>query len=280
LSRENAKASNPRTGGSRANIASVNFQYIRRGKGPVLVLQHGFLSGSAYWQKQIDFFSRNFDVIAPTLPGFADHPCEGTAEGESRTIHTVSGYVHYLIALLDQVNVLHFHLLGHSMGGMIAQEAALEFGHRIDKLVLYGTGPDGALPGRFEPIAASRQRVIREGPRSTLARTVASWFVSGDRDPSYPHCIELAAAASVPAILGGYDAMATWSSAERLHRIGNPTLVIWGTRDRSYHRNQADQLVHGIAGAELAVIENCGHNVHLEKPDRFNQHVFTFLGRD
>ena len=246
----------------------------------MLVLQHGFLSGSAYWQKQIDFFSRHFEVIAPTLPGFGDHSLGGMAEGQGpeQAINTISGYVQYLIALLDQANVPHFHLLGHSMGGMIAQETALEFGHRVDKLVLYGTGPDGALPGRFEPVAASRQRVIRDGPGSTIARTVASWFVSGARDPAYPDCIELASAASVPAILGGYDAMATWSCVDRLPRIDNPTMVIWGTRDRSYHRNQVDQLVHGIPKAELKVIGNCAHNVHLEKPDRFNQQVFAFLG--
>ena len=255
-----------------------HFEYIRRGKGPVLVLQHGFLSGCEYWRKQIDFFSRHFDVIAPTLPGFGYHSFEGTdMTGPQQAIDTVSGYVGYLIALLDLERVSNFHLLGHSMGGMIAQETALEFGHRVNKLVLYGTGPDGALPGRFEPVAASRERVIRDGPGSTIARTVASWFVSGGRDPGYPDSIELASAAVVPAILGGYDAMSTWSCVDRLARIDNPTLVIWGDRDRSYPRNQVDQLVHGIPGAELKVIGNCAHNAHLEKPDLFNQQVFAFL---
>lgn len=89
------------------------------------------------------------------------------------------------------------------MGGMIAQQMALDYGGRIDKLVLYGTGPNGVMPGRFETIAASRRRVLAEGAATTIAKTVASWFMQGASDQHYAASVELAAMASNNAILGG-----------------------------------------------------------------------------
>ena len=59
---------------------------------------------------------------------------------------------------LDALGVDRFNMLGHSMGGMIVQEVARLAGTRIDKLILYSTGAQGVLPGRFETIAQSKAR--------------------------------------------------------------------------------------------------------------------------
>lgn len=64
---------------------------------------------------------------------------------------------------MDRLGVDRFALLGHSMGGMIAQEIAHKSPQRVEVLILFGTGPEGELPGRFEPIAESRRKVIEPG---------------------------------------------------------------------------------------------------------------------
>lgn len=236
----------------------------------MLVLQHGFLSSAAYWHKQQDFLAQWFDVIALTLPGFAGNT-------QAASIDSIKGFSDYLLRLLDHAKVGRFHLLGHSMGGMIAQETALQAGDRIAKLLLYGTGPNGLMPGRFEPVAVSRQRVLDEGAKSTIDKTVASWFLHATAAEDYADGVELATAATVAAMLGGYSAMAAWSSAARLQQINCPTLIIWGEGDRAYKRPQVDQLQQGIKGAQLKIIKQCAHNVHLEKPKEFNQVVQEFL---
>ncbi len=248
----------------------MRYKYLRTGQGPVLLLQHGFLSSAAYWHKQIPHLAQNFDVIAPTLPGFAGN-------SEHTAIDSIGGFSDHLLRLLDEAKVRRFHLLGHSMGGMIAQETALAAGDRVDKLVLYGTGPNGAMPGRFESIITSRQRVIDEGPASTLQRTVSSWFLREAQAADYAESLELANRASLEAILGGYTAMQQWSVEKRLNEIKNKTLILWGETDRTYTREQVELLNSGIAQAKLEVIDQASHNVHLERPSLFNECVMQFL---
>ncbi len=234
------------------------------------MLQHGFLSGAAYWHKQIGFLSQRFDVLALTSPGFAGN-------SEQAAIDSITGFTEHLLRLLDHAKVERFHLVGHSMGGMIAQENALRAGDRIDKLVLYGTGPNGTIPGRFEPVSVSYQRALDEGSQRTIDKTVASWFLDETQAADYADGIALANAASLEAILGGYSAMQGWSSAQRLKQVKNETLIIWGEGDRAYKRDQVEQLNQNIANSRLKIISQCSHNVHLEKPAEFNQVVNQFL---
>ena len=249
-------------------------KYIRTGKNtdqkPTLVLQHGFLSGGEYWQSQIDFFSESFDVIAPTLPGFA-------ANANSSICHSITGYCDYIIGILNHEGVDQFSMMGHSMGGMIAQEMSLMIPERMQKLILYATGPDGTMPGRFETIEASKERIMREGREETLKSTVASWFLTLEQDSHFPAALAMAESAEFDAMMAGYDAMQGWQSVDRLSQIKSDTLIIWGDQDRSYRWQHPEKLWNKIDGASLSVIAGCAHNMHLEKPDLFNQLVQDFL---
>ena len=69
-----------------------------------------------------------------------------------------------------------FDLLGHSMGGMVAQEIAISKPENVRKLILYSTGSIGALPGRFETIDESKSRITNEGADIAAERISATWF--------------------------------------------------------------------------------------------------------
>jgi len=243
---------------------------IRQGQGETLVLQHGFLSGSEYWRHIIDRLSSDFDVIALDLPGFAER-------ADEPAIDSVIGFVDDILERLDNLGVENFHLCGHSLGGMIAQELALVSPERIKKLILYATGPDGSMPGRFESIDKSKTRVLKEGPASTIEQTTASWFLNGNIDPAYNAALTLAQQTSEQAVLAGYQAMQSWQSKDRLEQINIPTLVLWPDCDRSYSWSHPQALWQQINGSSLAVIAGCAHNAHLEKPDLFSAIVRDFL---
>jgi 2-hydroxy-6-oxonona-2,4-dienedioate hydrolase len=236
----------------------------------VLVLQHGFLCGPEYWHNQVDFLSHKFDVITPTLPGFADF-------NAATAISSISGFSDYLLNLLDDLDIEHFHLLGHSMGGMIAQQMALQAGDRIDRLVLFGTGPIGEMPGRFETVQQSADRVRQNGLGDLVENTVATWFVKGAEDPHFAETVAIGSQVSTEAVLGGYEAFKSWRSLERLEEVSNKTRVIWGDCDRSYRRDQVELLGSHIPDCELVVMPGCSHNAHLENPQVFNIHVQEFL---
>lgn len=235
-----------------------------------LVFVHGYLGGSSQWQAQVAAFSEHFNVITPDLPGF----------GLSNTLEspeTIGGYAAYVLGELDKQGIDCFYLLGHSMGGMIVQEMIARAPERVNKLILYGTGPIGVMPGRFETISKSKQRLISEGVENSARRISAKWFVGGTDSGVYPGCADIAILASYQAAVAGLSAMSCWSGKAVLSKITVPTLILWGDQDQSYLWAQPEALWKTIPGASLSVVPGCSHAVHLEKPALFNAILRDFL---
>jgi pimeloyl-ACP methyl ester carboxylesterase len=238
-----------------------------------LVFVHGYIGGSSQWAEQVELFSGHYNVVTPDLPGFGNRP-------EMASPETISGFANCILDELAQQGLDHFHLVGHSMGGMIAQEMIAMAPERIDKLVLYGTGPVGIMPGRFETIEESRRGVVDNGVEATGRRIAATWFQQGTEAKGYRICVDIAMQASEQAAFAGLTAMEGWSGVSSLTKIASSTLVLWGDGDRAYLWNQPEQLWREIAGAHLAVIPGCSHAVHLEKPHLFNAMLQDFLGSE
>lgn len=248
----------------------MDLPFRRAGAGSPLVLVHGYLGGSAQWEAQLAAFSTTHDVIAPDLPGFgrAAH-----MPGPSR----VADFATAVITCLDRLGVDRFTLLGHSMGGMIVQEIAARHPERISALVLYGTGPLGLMPNRFEPIETSMARLEAEGVQVTADRISATWFRDGIAGQGYGATCDIARMAQPQPARNALIAMRDWDGRARLQNFTMPCRIIWGDQDRSYRWPQVTALWHGIPGAELAVIPGASHAAHMEKPDLFNAMVQDFL---
>ena len=234
-----------------------------------VVFVHGLMGGSAQWEEQIETLA-NPDVIALDLPGFGAH-------AHMDAIDSIAGFATWALEQLTARGVTKFHLIGHSMGGMVAQEMVARAPERVDRLVLYGTGPTGVLPGRFETIETSKNRARAEGPTATARRIAATWFLDTEDAPAYADCAAIAELTSLEAILAGLDAMNDWSGLDHLSHIEAKTMVVWGDTDRTYPWSQTEQLWRSINGASLAVIPGCAHAPHLEKPALFNAILAEFL---
>ena len=237
-----------------------------------LILVHGYLGGSAQWAAQVSAFSERCRVLTPDLPGFGNNaalqsPC------------TINGYAEYVLEYAASQGADEYALLGHSMGGMIVQEMVSAAPQRIKKLILYGTGALGRLPGRFETIEESARRIRADGVAATAKRISATWFMHPEQTAAAcSNCAAIAVNASEQAALAGLEAMQNWSGEQNLPNISCPALVIWGDGDRAYPWSQPAKLWQNIPGARLAVVPGCSHAVHLEKPDIFNALVLDFLG--
>ena len=240
------------------------------GSGTPLVLVHGFLGSSDMWSPQIKFFKDNFRVIAPALPGF----------GKSNAIdscNSIKCMASAILNLLEKKKIKNFNLLGHSMGGMIVQEMTKLAGNKILKLICYGTGPRGNIPGRFETIDQSREKLKINGLKDTAHRIAKTWFIEEEKAKHFYLCEEAGKQTSIEAADNGLVAMKNWSGIENLKNIKNETLIIWGDQDRAYNFNQVETLNDNIPNSDLKIIKDCSHNVHLEKPEEFNAVVEEFL---
>lgn len=96
--------------------------------------------GSALWKEQLQAFSATQDVICPDLAGLGDSAALTVPD-------TIEGHARSVLGLLDGLEIAGLDLLGHSMGGMIAQEMTRLAPPRVGNLILYGTGAQGVLPG-------------------------------------------------------------------------------------------------------------------------------------
>lgn len=243
----------------------------RAGAGPTFVLVHGFLGGSAQWEAEIARFSATHDVIAPDLPGFGE---ASALQGCDR----IEGMAEYVIELLDELGVKSFSLLGHSMGGMIAQSIAAKFPDRIHCLILYGTGPLGVMPNRFETLDQSRERLQADGVQKSVRRIGATWLVKGESDPNFATLARIGDFASREAAMKAFDAMENWDGRPQLESLGMPTLILWGDTDRSYRWPQVETLWKTLPNASLAVVPGASHAAHLEKPGLVHAIIEDALG--
>ncbi|MDA9769095.1 alpha/beta hydrolase, partial [Candidatus Pelagibacter sp.] len=185
-----------------------------------------------------------------------------------------------ILNLLEKKEIKNFNLLGHSMGGMIVQEMTKLAGEKILKLICYGTGPIGNIPGRFETIDKSREKLKVNGLEDTAYRIAKTWFIEEEKAKYFYLCEEAGKQTSIKAADNGLVAMKNWNGLENLKDIKNKTLIVWGDRDKAYNFNQVQTLNNNILNSDLKIVDGCSHNVHLEKPDEFNIIVEKFLKKN
>jgi len=240
------------------------------GKGFPLVLVHGFLGSSKMWKPQIDFFKHYFRIITPDLPGFG-------RSNKAKSHNNIQSIANLLLDCLEEKKIDKFHLLGHSMGGMIVQEMAKKSGGKISKLVCYSTGPRGEMPGRFETVDQSRENIKKNGLEVTAKNIAQTWFVLGEKAKYFDLCLEAGKQTSIEAADNALIAIKNWHGVKNLQDIKNNTLIIWGDKDKSYNLGQVQTLEKNISDSNLVIFKGCAHNVHLEQPDQFNHTIKDFL---
>ena len=240
------------------------------GEGYPLVLVHGYLGSSEMWKFQKDYLKNYFRIIAPALPGF----------GESykvKSLNSINTMANIVLECAEEKKINKFNLMGHSMGGMIAQEIAKVAGDKVNKLICFATGSIGNIPDRFESLDVSIKRLKDEGIKETVKRIPPKWFVNGNKAKNYYLCENAAKETSEETADNALNAMKNWNGLENLKNIKNETLIIWGDKDVSYNFDQVEMLNKNIPNNKLEIFKGCCHNVHLEEPEKFNKTVKTFL---
>ena len=222
------------------------------------------------WKPQIDFFKDHFRVITPDLPGFGK-------SNKTKPHNSIQSISNLILDSLEKKKINRFHLLGHSMGGMIVQEMAKKKGGKISKLICYSTGPLGEMPGRFETVDETRENLKKNGLKTILRNIVKTWFVKGEDAKYFDVCIESGRQTSMEAADKSLVAFKNWNGVDTLKKIKNETLIIWGDKDKSYNLTQTKTLEKNISNSTLVIFEGCAHNVHLEKIEEFNRIVFSFI---
>jgi pimeloyl-ACP methyl ester carboxylesterase len=236
---------------------------------PVLLV-HGFTDSWFSWTPVLERLPAGVRAIVPTQRGHGD---------SERPVccYRVGDFTRDAVALLDALGIERAHVVGHSMGGLIAQRIAIDSPERVDRLVIIGA----AASARNDVIIEFNEIVqqledpidpafIRDFQLGTTAVPLPPAFLDGVVHES----------GKLPAriwrdVLGG---LVDPAQANDASGIRAPTLVVWGAKDALFPRSSQDSLVRAIRGSRLVVYPEAAHSPNWEIPDRVVADLVAFLG--
>jgi len=233
------------------------------GRGPTVVFVHGAGGAQEQWRFQLRHLGLKRNALAVDLPG------HGESQGQG--YRTIEGYRDFVRDLLDALGITRTVLVGHSMGGGIAQSFALAYSGWLAALVLVGTG--ARLRVHPDILAA-----IRGGDMEETGQLIGRWAYSQAALPAtVAQGAEAFARNKASMLEGDFLACDAFDVMREVSAIRVPTLVVCGEDDRLTPVKYARFLQQTIPGARLATIPGAGHMVMLEKPVEFNRILTAFL---
>lgn len=241
------------------------------GDGPPLVFLHGAW-GLRHDQEFLELLAQTHTVYAPKFPG--------TSANDPEAVHQIDDWwdlIIYYGELLDRLAIKHTVLVGHSFGGMLGSEIAAAMPERVSKLVL------------IDPVGLYRDDI-----------PVKNWMVlSPDElraalfaDPKSAHAQKFFAAPDDDTARIDAKVDFVWSQActgkfiwpipdkglkKHIHRIGMPTLIVWGKADGIIAPVYAEDFAKGIAQAHVTTLNGAGHLPHFEQAQTVARAVTEFL---
>ena len=251
--------------------SNTKLHFLDAGQGDrVAVCVHGNLGCAKWWWKTMAALPPGYRGVAIDLPGSGSSP-------ETGQRHTMEYLAEVVAELVDTLGLDNFDLVGHSMGGGVAQLYTIEHPERVRRLVLV----DSMAMDGFHVLAGYPQEQLRRlrEERDYLRRALAA-VAPYCADPSlFEELVEAAWNASDQVFFEQPMTMheANWS--DRIDRIRCPTLFLHGAEDDFVPKEGSERTAAAIANCELRYLDGCGHSPMVEIPERFNAAVFAFLER-
>src|SRR6185295_13667691 len=259
-----------------AETRDIVTYYEEAGAGEPLILICGLGADLQVWRFQVPELSKRFKVVC------YDNRGAGRTSAPDQP-YSIAGMADDLAALLDRLKIASAHVLGWSMGGLIAQAFAVAHPRRVRKLILVATTvrPDG-----FARLAIKNWMNIRRSdmPYEQIIRFTSRWGYSPalyDNEALYEKLMQVAVAnpyaQKAHAFLRQADAVLAFDPGDAAKGIRAPTLVLAGTYDNLIPPYHSERLAQTIPGATLEVMKGA-HAGFVEFPGEYNKSILDFLG--
>src|SRR5277367_1487376 len=255
----------------RGNAPDLFYQV--EGAGPPVMLIHGVGADASSWDEIAPVLVARFTVLRLDLRG---HGRSGHIGSEL----TLGDFARDVIDVLDATDTPRAHVVGFSLGGIIAQALALDHASRVDRLVLLS-----AVAGRTEQERSrvrDRLEILRtQGIAAISGAAQDRWFTAGfiaRHADLVRQRMEQWQQNHAPSYAAAYTVFSTSDLGERLHAIRKATLVATGEHDVGSNTRMARFMQEQIPGAALRILPGLKHSVLVEAPDTIAGMVVAFLG--
>lgn len=249
-------------------VDGLDVHYFTAGQGDPLVVIHGGGGDASTWLNNIAALSDKYTVYAPDLPGYGgSQPLAGD--------YYIPELAQFVGSFSHNLGLESFHLVGHSLGGGVALNYALEAPQRIRKLVLVSSLCLGREIAWWVRLLSMPARSI--GAIILAVLRSIKWLIKALLIP-----VEFVMPLSRASVyLGGSVTTLkeqTLIMVNRLSEIIMPTLVVWGAKDPIVPVRHAYAAAQLIPDCQLKIFENRGHDVHRDELQQFSQVLTGFLG--
>jgi pimeloyl-ACP methyl ester carboxylesterase len=246
-------------------INKCRTRLMRGGKGAPMIFLHGARGASA-WLPFMDRLAERFELIVPEHPGFggSDTPA---------WLDNVGDLAYFYLDLIDRFGLEGVHLVGTSLGGWIAAELAVRDSHPLETLTLVapaGIHVKGVAKGDvFMWSAEETMKRLFHDPK-LAEKALAQPVPEGEMMIQAKNRLSLAK-------LGWQPRLYNPDLHKWLHRIGVPTLILWGDDDKVIPPQYGPAFAELIPGARLEIIDKCGHLPQIERADAFVAKITAFI---
>jgi pimeloyl-ACP methyl ester carboxylesterase len=261
---------------------SIPLMYFDAGSGPAVVLVHGLGANLTHFEHVAPPLVRaGYRVCGLDLPGFG-------LSGKPRRRYTVRWLARAVTSLMDHLDIPSATLAGHSLGGLVCADAALNERDRVDRLVLISSAGLFQMPLPFQWMART---ILRPGLVAAAlernARALLEKRVFEERNEKVERFIEQSVSRPDPRFVADLTRV-MWSMRheltryhlfDRVERLTMPTLVMYGGSDKLLPTQRVPGWARRLPAGELEVIERCGHMPIIEKPEQVVMRMKAFLRR-
>ena len=254
-------------------VNNIELYYETTGQGQNILFIHGLGSSTRDWEMQIPTFSKNYQTITFDLRG------HGQSQKPSGP-YSMSLFAKDTAELIKSLGIAPVHVVGISLGGMVAFQLAVDYPELIKRLVIVNSGPEvvvRTLKDRWQVFL--RFAIVRLFGMRKMGEVLSKRLFPKDEHAEIRHMfVERWAENDIRSYLNTLRAIVDWSVADKIHTINLPTLVV--AADGDYTPVSAKEaFVPKMGNAELIVIQDSRHAVPVEKPEEFNQIVSAFLSK-
>lgn len=264
-------ATKSETPSARVRVGDIELHYESYGLGDPVLLLHGLGSSTMDWKPQITAISQHYQVVAVDFRG---HGQSDKPAGP----YSIPDFAADIANLLSQLGLGPMHVVGISMGGMVAFQLAVDAPEHVRSLVIINSGPE--FPShtlKAKLVIQSRLFMLKFMGMRRLGTAIAKrLFPKPEHRPLRDMFVDRFSRNDPRAYENSVRAIARFSVADRLDRIRCPVLVV--SSDRDYTPVSAKQAyLPQLASATLVVIRDAGHACTLDQPDQVNAALLDFM---
>lgn len=254
----------------------AEIHYEVAGAGEPLLFLHGLGSSTLDWELQCEAFSRRYRTIAIDARG----------SGESRDLRKASGpfsvaeFASDALAVLDHLGATPAHVVGLSMGGVVAFQMAVTRPQALRTMTIVNSAPAFEVKGAAGRATIWLRRIISRlfGPRGMARMLAPKLFPGPEHEPLRQQFIARMARNRRGAYIATQLSILGWSVADRLETIKVPTLVVGAEHDYPFLLNK-QAWVRRMPHAEYVEVPGAHHALPVETPEPFNAALGAFLAR-